>query len=76
MLEMMSSLDTNLVVAVLQYWAAHKVNKSCCVYLIGKNNCLSRCSTARGSNTASCLVGPTKVKACKSVLFTKSSLVV
>ena len=73
MLEMMSSLDTNLVVAVLQYWAAHKVNKLCCVHLIGKNNCLLRCSTAWGSSTGSCLVGPTKVKSRKFVLFIKVS---
>ena len=37
---------------------------------------LSRCSTAYGFSTGSCLVHPTRVKACKSVLFTKSSFVV
>ena len=35
---------------------------------------LSRCSTARGSSTGLSQVGPTKVKACKSFLFTESSL--
>ena len=35
---------------------------------------LSRCSITRGSNTGFFHVGPTKVKACKSFLFTKSSL--
>ena len=32
------------------------------------------CSAARGSRTGFSLVGPTKVKACKSFLFTESSL--
>ena len=35
---------------------------------------LSRCSTARGSNTGLSLVGPTKVKACKSFPFTEGYL--
>ena len=30
---------------------------------------LPRCSTAKGSSTGLALVGPTKVKACKSFLF-------
>ncbi len=34
---------------------------------------LSRCSTARGSSTRLSLVGTTKVKACKSFLFTEGS---
>ena len=35
---------------------------------------LSRCFTAKGSSTGLSLVGPTKVKACKSFLFTEGSL--
>ena len=35
---------------------------------------LSRCSTARGSSTGLSFVGPTKVKAHKSFLFTEGSL--
>ena len=38
------------------------------------NSQLLRCSTARGSNTRLFLVGLTKVKACKSFLFTEGSL--
>ena len=34
---------------------------------------LSRCSTARGSSTGLLLVGPGKVKACESFLFTEGS---
>ena len=34
---------------------------------------MSRSSTARGSDTGLSLVGPTKVKACKSFLFTAGS---
>ena len=34
---------------------------------------LSRLSTARGSNTALVMLGPTEVKACKSVLFTEGT---
>ena len=37
---------------------------------------LSKYSTAKGSGTGFSLVGPAKVKARKSVLFTESSLVV
>ena len=37
---------------------------------------LLRCSTASGSGTGFSLVGPIKVKACKSILFVKSSLVI
>ena len=33
----------------------------------------SRCCTARGSSTDLCWVGPTKVKASKSILFTEGS---
>ena len=37
-------------------------------------NCrLSRLSTARGSDTDLMMVGPAKVKACKSVLFTEGT---
>ena len=36
------------------------------------NSWLSSCSTARGSGNGFFPVGPTKVKACKLVLFTKS----
>ena len=32
---------------------------------------LSRRNTARGSSTGLVIVGPTKVKACKSILFTE-----
>ena len=32
---------------------------------------LSRSSTARGSSTSLVTLGPTKVKACKSILFTE-----
>ena len=43
-------------------------------YSLGKasfiNGQSSRCCTARGSSTRFSLVGPTKVKACKSFLFT------
>ena len=35
---------------------------------------LLRCNTARGSSTGLSLVGPTKVKAVKSFLFTEGSL--
>ena len=35
---------------------------------------LSRCSTARGSDSGLCLGGPTRVKAGKSFLFTEGSL--
>ena len=38
------------------------------------NSRLSRCSTARGSSTRLSLVGHTKVKVCKSFLFTEDSL--
>ena len=34
---------------------------------------LSRCGTARGSSTGFSLVGPAKVKACKSFLFTEGT---
>ena len=34
---------------------------------------LPRCSTARGSSTRLVTVGPTMVKACKSVLFTEGT---
>ena len=37
------------------------------------NSWLLRCSTARGSSTGLFLVGPTKVNACKSFLFTEGS---
>ena len=35
---------------------------------------LSRCCAARGSSTRFSLVGPTKVKACESFLFTENLL--
>ena len=38
------------------------------------NSWLSKCSTAWGFKTGLSLVGPTKVKACKSFLFTDGSL--
>ena len=38
------------------------------------NSQLSRCSTARVSSTGLCLVGPTEVKAHKSVLLSRDSL--
>ena len=42
-------------------------------FLLGKSHSqLSRCSTARSSGF--CLVGPTKVRACKSFLFNESFL--
>ena len=37
--------------------------------LVYTNSQLLRCSTAKGSSTKLSLVGPTKVKACKSFLF-------
>ena len=39
-----------------------------------KNSRLSRCSTAWGSSFGLSLGGPTKVKVCKSFLFTEGSL--
>ena len=39
-------------------------------YFLGIHSGLSRCSTARGSSTGCSQVCPTKVKACKSFLFT------
>ena len=38
------------------------------------NSLFSKCSTARESSTELSLVGPTKVKACKSFLFSEGSL--
>ena len=38
------------------------------------NSRLSRCSTARGSDSRFSLGGPTKVKASKAFLFTEGSL--
>ena len=38
------------------------------------NGWLLRCSTARRSSNGLFLVGPTKVKACKSFLFNEGSL--
>ena len=46
----------------------------CMRYLDIMNNRLSGCNTARGSSTGLSLVGPTKVKARKSFLFTEDSL--
>ena len=43
-------------------------------FLIEIHSRLSRCSTARGSNTGLFQVGPTKVKARKSFLLTEGSL--
>ena len=37
------------------------------------NSQLSRCITARGSSTGLVLVGPTKFKACKSILYTEGT---
>ena len=61
-------------VGIKRFFRTHQCNQvilDTMGYHVSKiNSQLQRCSTARGSNTRFSVGGPTKVKACKSLMFT------